>query len=88
MSFYNGILNLTNWSANVILPTLAATSAIGFIVAARAISISDLTVTGLVPPKALSWPSRRIAPSTRPQLTPRRYWRFERRAQVSTFCQT
>ena len=24
MSFYNGILNLTNWSANVILPTLAA----------------------------------------------------------------
>ena len=24
MSFYNGILNLTNWSGNVILPTLAA----------------------------------------------------------------
>ena len=24
MSFYNGILNLTNWAANVILPTLAA----------------------------------------------------------------
>lgn len=24
MSFYNGILNLTNWSANVILPTLSA----------------------------------------------------------------
>jgi hypothetical protein len=23
MSFYNGILNLTNWSGNVILPTLA-----------------------------------------------------------------
>src|SRR6266478_4263701 len=24
MSFYNGILNLTNWAGNVILPTLAA----------------------------------------------------------------
>ena len=24
MSFYNGILNLTNWTGNVILPTLAA----------------------------------------------------------------
>src|SRR5215472_5940504 len=23
MTFYNGVLNLTNWSANVILPTLA-----------------------------------------------------------------
>jgi hypothetical protein len=32
------------------MPTLAATSAIGFIVAARAISMSDLMVTGLVPP--------------------------------------
>jgi len=24
MSFYNGILNLTNWAGNVIMPTLGA----------------------------------------------------------------
>jgi hypothetical protein len=43
------------------MPTLAATSAIGFIVAARAISMSDLMVTGLVPPaKASYW--RRLSP--------------------------
>jgi hypothetical protein len=55
----------------------------GFIVAARAISMSDLIVTGLVPPKSalLGQPDGPTIAAGR--IFPRRYWRFERQAQVS-----